>query len=362
MPNLIELFRRFFLRRLVKPKEETKTEIRKVPRIERPIKQIKKRRATPKQKIRSSKVRLKVSVKRRMKPPSVQGNVLEKIKPITKPFTIPQINMKRIFKLIKFPKLTLPKMKIPKKSKIKSLGLPKIPSKIGKTVSTRKPRIPREHITEAISADVMEKTVYSVQPKDTLSYVVRLFADKKISGAPVVKNNNLVGIIGESDIVKFIGSKELLSGRGSGLKNLGEITVEGVMHKNPVYVYEYTKLSDVADLMNKYDITRLPVLNERRELVGIVARSDIMRSISKNLLFKLLEKHEVEKVMSVETDIDEILQIVERKGSIGLGEIKKRLMLPEEKIEEWGKILERHNLIELFYPPIGKLEFRKKIK
>ncbi len=222
-------------------------------------------------------------------------------------------------------------------------------------------KIPTEHITEAIVADVMSRDVSSLEPNDTISYAIRLFSDRKISGAPVVKGTNLVGMLVESDIIKLIGSKELLLGQGKGLKSLGEIKVEGVMHRNPITVREYTKLSEVADLMNKYGITQIPVLDERRELTGVLSRSDIMRAVSKKLLFKLLQKHEVQEVMKVDTDIDEILQIVERRGSIGMDEIQKRLTIPEDKIEEWGKILERHNLIEMFYPPIGKPEFRKKI-
>jgi len=146
---------------------------------------------------------------------------------------------------------------------------------------------------------------------------------------------------------------------------LGEIKVKEAMHKSPVVVYRHTKLSEALDLMNKYDIMRLPVLDERRDLVGIVTRSDVIRGISKELFFRVLKARpeEIEKLrLKIETDIDEILKIVERRGSISIGEIKKKLMLPEDKIEEWGKILEKHNLIELFYPPIGKLELRKKVK
>jgi len=264
------------------------------------------------------------------------------------------------------------KLKDKKKGELKILGikLPKIlrpltlPKSVPEIEEIQKgppPKIPKEVIKEVIVANIMTKNVFVLKPNDTLNYVVRLFADKKISGAPVLKGNNLVGVVSESDIVKFIGGKELLAS-GVALRTLSEIKVQEVMHKNPLLASEYTKLSEAADLMNKNDVTRLPVLNDRRELVGIITRADIIRGISKELLFKILEGREIERITKVETDIDEILKIVERRGAIGLGEIQKRLTLPEDKIEEWGKILEKHNLIELFYPPIGKPEFRKKIE
>ncbi|MBI2084720.1 MAG: CBS domain-containing protein [Candidatus Aenigmarchaeota archaeon] len=273
----------------------------------------------------------------------------------------------------KLPKILKPVMlKGKKKERSKALGikLPKfkpsaIPAPLPEKIDLKKiweAKIPKEVIKEVICADLMTKGVYTVRPNDTLNYVIRVFADKKISGTPVMNGNNLVGVIAESDILKFIGSKELLSRGSSRLKTLSEMKVEDVMHKNPVFVYEYTKLSEATDLINEHDITRLPVLNEKRHLVGILTKSDIMRGVSKELLFKILEKRELERILKVETDIDEILKIVERKGSIGVSEIKKRLILPEDKIEEWGKVLEKHNLLEMFYPPLGKPEFRKKIK
>ncbi len=225
-------------------------------------------------------------------------------------------------------------------------------------------KMPTEILKEVIVADIMTKNPVVVRVSDPLSYVVRLFSEKRISGAPVVRDDNFVGIVSESDIVKVIGIKDLLSVDSLGLKRLGEIKVSEVMHRDPIFVYEYTKLSDAADLMNKHDITRLPVLNEKREIVGIVARSDIIRGVSKELLLRILKKRpEEERIrLKVETDIDEVLKIVERKGSINVDEIQQKLLIPEEKIEEWGKILERHDLVEVFYPPIGKPELRKKLK
>lgn len=368
MVNIINIIKNLFRRRKETPK--AKRLVLTVRKVKRRVKRIRRARPTtiPKKLVinKMPKVmnqpKVELDIGKMLKPPSSSKEKIQKI--------LKQTSLSTSQKEEKTQNIVKPgeksrfhfSFRLPfqrkDKSKSSSLKLP-ISPKLKKRSSETK--IPTEYITEAIVADVMSKDVRALEPNDTLSYAVRLFADKKISGAPVVKGTNLVGMLVESDIIKFIGSKELLLGRGRGLKTLGEIKVESVMHRNPITVHEYTKLSEVADLMNKYEITRLPVLDERRELTGILSRSDIMRTVSKKLLFGLLEKHEAEKVMKVDTDIDEILQIVERRGSIRMDEIQKRLTIPEDKIEEWGKILERHNLIEMFYPPIGKPEFRKKI-
>lgn len=274
--------------------------------------------------------------------------------------TMPKISM---------PKISLPKISMPKKRLIFRKGKPpkrqkmKLP-KTAKVVPKKgaAKRLPKEIVKELIVADVMSKKSIVVHVNDPLSYVVRLFADKKISGAPVVRGSNFVGVMSESDIVRLVGVKDLLSVDSSGLKKLSGFKVSEIMHKRPVFVYEYTKLSDATHLMNKHDITRLPVLNDKRQIAGVVSRSDIVKTASKELLMRMLKKRRIERVATkIETDIDNVLKIVEKKGSIDIGMVKKELMLPEDKIEEWAKILEKHGLLELHYPTFGKPKLRKKL-
>jgi len=275
----------------------------------------------------------------------------------------------RIAKTRKPKKLRIKKIKR-KLPKAKSLK-PRKPQKILKIIAPKEQpkkkyiatKVPKEIVKEVIVADVMTKNPIVVHESDPLSYVVRLFSEKNFSGAPVIHNDNFVGMISESDIVKLVGVKDLLSLNTVGLKKLAELKVGEIMHRDPVFVYEYTKLSDAIDMMNNNNINKLPVLNEKRDIVGIIARRDVIRGISRELLFRVLKRKPEERIrLKVETDIDEILKAVERKGSIGVDEIQQKLVIPEDKVEEWGKVLEKHNLLEVFYPPFGKPEFRKKLK
>ena len=51
------------------------------------------------------------------------------------------------------------------------------------------------------------------------------------------------------------------------------------MTKQVLHVSEDTALGDVVNLMEKHNIKRLPVLNERK-LVGIVSRVDLLRALA----------------------------------------------------------------------------------
>jgi len=369
MTSILEILRRFFFGTSRKEKLKTiRSQIkskkpRKRPKLKRIRKKAKKlvkikvrrisrrigKKKTSRIQKRKSIIKITQSFKSR---PKLQQQSQPQLKPQPQAVVKPS------------PKVSLPSISFLSPSK------PRVDiSKITKPVIAKPAKIPpvhklpREISHEVIVSDMMVKNVFKVKSDDTLSYVVRLFAEKGISGAPVMHDDTFVGNISETDILKVIGVKDLLSIGSLGLKRLGEIKVDQVMNKNPVTISQYARLSDAVDLMNKHDVTRLPVLDERRNVVGILTRSDIIRGISKEILFRLLERkpEEIEKLRGrIETDIDEILRIVERRGLIGIDEIQKKLNIPQDKIEEWGKVLEKHELVELFYPPIGKPELRKK--
>lgn len=71
----------------------------------------------------------------------------------------------------------------------------------------------------------------------------------------------------------------------------------------------------------------------------------------------------------VETEIDRLYEMVRDRGMIKVRFASKKLNVKRERIEEWGRILEDHDLIILHYPPFGdpflmlkKFKHRPKIK
>ncbi|GAB4525088.1 MAG: hypothetical protein OHK0046_40500 [Anaerolineae bacterium] len=53
-------------------------------------------------------------------------------------------------------------------------------------------------------ADVMTRRVMTVGPNEPLIYAAKIMLDHKISGVPVVENDQLVGVITESDIFRML--------------------------------------------------------------------------------------------------------------------------------------------------------------
>ncbi|MCJ7665816.1 MAG: CBS domain-containing protein, partial [Actinobacteria bacterium] len=122
-----------------------------------------------------------------------------------------------------------------------------------------------------------------------------LLVKNKISGVPVVdEKGKLVGIATEGDLIikdsdlhfpryfKLLDSIIYLESLNKFKKNLKKflgIKVEDVMTAKVRTVREETPVSDAANIMIEHNINRVPVLDSKDKLIGIIARSDIVRSM-----------------------------------------------------------------------------------
>ena len=126
-------------------------------------------------------------------------------------------------------------------------------------------------LSEISAVDVMQRQVEALSVEQNLDEVLQMFASSHHRGFPVVNNGQLVGIVGQADLAK-IASK--------GLK--GTQSVREIMTPQPVTVMPEDTLSEVLYQLNRFGLSRLPVVDGRK-LVGIITRSDIIRTESTHL-------------------------------------------------------------------------------
>lgn len=207
--------------------------------------------------------------------------------------------------------------------------------------------------------DAMIRNVITISEDEPLDKAIDLLSENNVSGMPVVKDEAVVGILSESDILRKIGLKDLISIGTSNLEKIKEIQnlhVRDVMKKNIYFVKEDDDVAVAIKIMNEKDVNRLPVVNKQIKLVGILTRGDVIRVFAKSLgSWILLEK---KNPLILETDVDKLLKIIEKKESVAVDELAGSLKISEEKIEEWGRLLEEHGLIRMEYPTFGKPVFK----
>ncbi|WP_013323531.1 CBS domain-containing protein [Gloeothece verrucosa] len=147
--------------------------------------------------------------------------------------------------------------------------------------------------------DVMTHNPYTVTPQTPLSEAIKLMAEKKISGLPVVNEiGNLVGVISETDLmwqetgvepppyIMILDSVIYLQNPARYEKEIHKAlgqTVGEVMSDKPISIKAYQPLREAAQLMHDKKIRRLPVIDETEaKVIGIITRGDIIRAMASN--------------------------------------------------------------------------------
>jgi len=229
------------------------------------IEKSKKRKVLRKKKEKKRKLPIEKLKKRKIKSKKIKKKKIRHIKKIPKKKPIKKVRIKKIVK-IKKPKEEIKTIKkIPRKEITKKLH--------------EKPKIVRRAITiETIVKDVMTTDVKYVGQEDDLRKTLELFSDYNISGVPVLSNNRLVGVITETDIMKILGLKNILDSRKDQIEldKLEKIKVKSVMNKNPITITPNMNITDVISILNKFNINTLIVVDERKKMIGITTREDIM--------------------------------------------------------------------------------------
>jgi CBS domain-containing protein len=138
--------------------------------------------------------------------------------------------------------------------------------------------------------DVMTAPVVSLTPAMTLHQAARVLTRRGISGAPVVVDGKIVGVLSQSDIVcreaavPDTASRRLgRFRRAFGSRNfLDAIGVGEAMTTDVVTADASMSARDAAAVMLEHDVGRLPVLDAGR-VVGIVSRADVVRLVGRSL-------------------------------------------------------------------------------
>jgi CBS domain-containing protein len=123
-------------------------------------------------------------------------------------------------------------------------------------------------------------------------HVAKILSEKNISGLPVVdKKNKVIGIITQADILSILGIKkghtlkDLLKhmlGEPLPERRMGDI-VGDIMTSPAATIKTNANIAEAAQMMDEKKIRRLPVVDEKNVLVGIISRADILKAVLKKL-------------------------------------------------------------------------------
>ena len=150
--------------------------------------------------------------------------------------------------------------------------------------------------------DIMVRDVITVHPDTLVRDIASLMVEKHISGVPVLSDNRkLVGMVSQSDLLHRaeVGTDRkhkwwfriLVDSRALAreyVKTHG-LKAHDIMCRYVVSVREDAELRDVADILDRRRIKRVPVVQEDR-VVGIITRGDLVRALSQVQISKVAKR------------------------------------------------------------------------
>ena len=123
--------------------------------------------------------------------------------------------------------------------------------------------IPKKSVIEVASHDLI-----TLKPTMSIKDAAIVLSENKIEGAPVLEDQEVVGILTLSDI-----SKAIAEGKES-------LKITGIMSKNIITAEKDLMIADAIEVMNKNKIGRLIVVDNDNLPLGIVTRTDILDKIA----------------------------------------------------------------------------------
>lgn len=113
------------------------------------------------------------------------------------------------------------------------------------------------------------KAIWTIGPEEPVLEAIQLMADKHIGALPVMRDEELVGIVSERDYAR----KVILLGRSS-----SDTPVWQIMSSPVTTVTADEEVHRCMELMTELRIRHLPVM-EKNRLVGMISIGDLVKAV-----------------------------------------------------------------------------------
>ncbi|HEY9081588.1 CBS domain-containing protein [Magnetovibrio sp.] len=161
------------------------------------------------------------------------------------------------------------------------------------TLAERAQHFSHQRLNEILGVtQIMSQPVRFVHPQTLMSEAAHLMVKERISGLPVVDDNDqLVGIITEADFLRGLGLPahypthniwQTLEAMFSHLGQQSQLeapndAVSAYMVRDVVSTSPDDNVHGVLELMKRHQIKRVLICDQDRHLLGVITRSDLVR-------------------------------------------------------------------------------------
>ena len=131
---------------------------------------------------------------------------------------------------------------------------------------------------ELTIAEVMSRDPRAIAPGTKMGEVMETFREARISGAPVVANGELVGIVSLEDLIRALRESNI------------QAPVGEYMTRMVLTVKAHSPLIEALKVFEQRHVGRLPVVDDDNRLVGIITKGDITSGVMRALQYDYQEE------------------------------------------------------------------------
>ncbi len=122
--------------------------------------------------------------------------------------------------------------------------------------------------------NAMHKGAEWIAPETPIAQIAKKMKELDVGSLPVGDNDRLIGMVTDRDIT----CRAVANG-----KDLGKVTARDVMTRGIFYCRDSEELDDALRIMESRKIRRLPVIDEKKRMVGMLSLGDISHAASHEL-------------------------------------------------------------------------------
>ncbi len=129
----------------------------------------------------------------------------------------------------------------------------------------------QELVYELRVRQVMPDALITVEPDWTMAQVKELFRTRRISGAPVVRDGRLQGMVSLEQVIRALERGQM------------DVPVKDCMTVSPRVLHDNETVISAINQFARFGFGRFPVLNADGDLVGILTKGDIVSGLLKQM-------------------------------------------------------------------------------
>ncbi len=140
--------------------------------------------------------------------------------------------------------------------------------------------------------EVMTAGIRIAEPDEKIPYAAKVMRTENIGALPVVERGKLIGMLTDRDIVtRVIGAD----------KDIEATSVHEIMSDECFWCSENEELDDAVRIMEQHKVRRLPVMNDDREVVGMLSLEDVAAHAPVSLTGEVLKAVAIAKGQAAPT-------------------------------------------------------------